>query len=1715
MTDDELISAVQQTPADDLSLEQIDALREGLLRSPALRDALLERLQMEQYLGHALGRVDVSIDKILQHAEQAPAGNPTARLLYWGLALVLLLASGIGLYIVNRDAPGQNRLAQQEPIEKPVAEQEPPAGQPTADEKLAAAAATKATPASEPMPKPATEVAAAEPAAPWKLSIEAEDFSRGSAQTDDRLYGRHIGVIRAKSNTAAFAEYDVEVPRTGFYRLELRYAAAEATPLSLSINGELAKRGVAGETTGDWGAEAQRWFSEGVFTLKQGQNTLRLESDASKRRRVTFPSLDQLSLVAVDGPAAASATALAAAEPWQEVLAAAEPPPEFSAVCFDDFAQAGALRQAELSQWLTPVPGQSFKLREQLPACMFDGVARLASPWREDLALRLGLWDHHGLRIHLWSGQQGVTLWYYQYPAAWVAYRTQREGDQPLPKSFALAAQDDQRFARTSQGAFDLRWAEGRLWMTRGDLVLLSAALEQPPEEVYFEGHAGIRGLRLIRSSGLPETPAARPAVLASNQPATLAWRSDLPAGASLQKLAEGVLALKAEKTKSVASVSLPYPAPGFFEVVFQIEGPQPGTGVYLGNSQGKIEHKVAFLRDTRGGQTSLSFLPPADKRLESSEDINQRPAPYALPRHWIKLIVGCGAVKNLVSDDGLHFSRGDSPIQNAGGMKPCSTLGIYCQPTDEPRSIRVRSVEVRRLPALARLAPDKVFEAALALVGEGNWTLGDWLANVIDNQPAEIDPAIWRRACAIKTLQAGPPTPLAAAILMSLLDEVLAEPAGVEERLELLEEVALLAPTWSYDSRQLAVELARRYEALGQRLVQEGELRPYTAVSRALLAAPIATASAIPTFPEALVRQELLNLVQAERWAEALQVCRRAEYWNRPVAPGQRLFARESLGALVEWTRAMAVRHVADRPTTGTTAMRSEWRHPVVEVLSKEGYNILAEFNAALEGEAYPDACQIISSADPQGALGLLPDAKDSRLLVSLPAAVALAMREQPKLRQTMNEQFGPRGRLRVRQAIGEGNLLALEAATMQFSGTEAAAEAHVWLGDRALAGGDFLHAIGQYRLALDGNAQPNAVGPRLRLAAAMLGRDEGEKITQPVRFSDLDLEAEEFETLVAEMLARYEGADAAMMAALSQTSAGEIVAPRPASFRPQRWAEFHGDLGRDPQQTPYPAIDFAGQQLSTLVVEENDARLLLVNNRFQVIAYEMATGKERWAARLDKQQGYAHSWPLTPMQMVAAGGHLFTRRLTSRGPELCCLRLSDGKLLWTARPGDHVASDPIVAQDQLLAITAVGTQDNYLQMNLAAFDPRTGEILFQRPLLQLRDVWNRQVPCQATTIDDRILAAIGGSVVSCDLLGQVHWLRRELWLPKALDEDWEQQYVQPPLAADELVYIMQPGVRTVVCLEAATGRPRWQHVLPEIRRICGLQAEKLIVETSAGLEAFDAASGAVAWRRSAELLTAHACGEPGGVLIVENRRIDNELWRPALVWLDPATGQETGRTPLSALADKQPMVGPLVVYEDHLWAFFGRGGREAARDIYELVRQSDLAQVIPPTDGLDSWNLGLGGSLQYAAPAAAPHWRLLAGNSDKLTHWFPQRHDQENVLVTLASDKRPARFVRLLDLPTGARGKLLLKVGHEPEGQWGLDVRVGGDSLLSQTIDEQSTSDGWKELEVDLTPYAGRRQWLTVLHRSLGNKPSYASWQRLDLQLDPAPAEPPHGGE
>jgi len=124
------------------------------------------------------------------------------------------------------------------------------------------------------------------------ILIEAESLTRGDAVALTTGYGQDIGIIGDRGDgQLTYAEYDIEPPEAGRYLLQLRYAAAQARPGKISLNAKVVIEPAISQVTGDWYPAGQRWFSEGVLNLRQGLNTVRLES------RPNLSHIDKLRLV--------------------------------------------------------------------------------------------------------------------------------------------------------------------------------------------------------------------------------------------------------------------------------------------------------------------------------------------------------------------------------------------------------------------------------------------------------------------------------------------------------------------------------------------------------------------------------------------------------------------------------------------------------------------------------------------------------------------------------------------------------------------------------------------------------------------------------------------------------------------------------------------------------------------------------------------------------------------------------------------------------------------------------------------------------------------------------------------------------------------------------------------------------------------------------------------------------------------------------------------------------------------------------------------------------------------------------------------------------------------------------------------------------------------------------------------------------------------------
>ena len=117
----------------------------------------------------------------------------------------------------------------------------------------------------------------AQPGDPARIEIPATKFDRGNVRRDTDNFGKGIGIIH-NIGTPDIAEYDVNIPTAGNYQVELRYASAENRPVHLLLNGTLLKENAAGNITGSFFPEGQKWEVQGVYLFKQGKNVFKIES---------------------------------------------------------------------------------------------------------------------------------------------------------------------------------------------------------------------------------------------------------------------------------------------------------------------------------------------------------------------------------------------------------------------------------------------------------------------------------------------------------------------------------------------------------------------------------------------------------------------------------------------------------------------------------------------------------------------------------------------------------------------------------------------------------------------------------------------------------------------------------------------------------------------------------------------------------------------------------------------------------------------------------------------------------------------------------------------------------------------------------------------------------------------------------------------------------------------------------------------------------------------------------------------------------------------------------------------------------------------------------------------------------------------------------------------------------------------------------------------
>jgi len=131
------------------------------------------------------------------------------------------------------------------------------------------------------------------------------------------------------------------------------------------------------------------------------------------------------------------------------------------------------------------------------------------------------------------------------------------------------------------------------------------------------------------------------------------------------------------------------------------------------------------------------------------------------------------------------------------------------------------------------------------------------------------------------------------------------------------------------------------------------------------------------------------------------------------------------------------------------------------------------------------------------------------------------------------------------------------------------------------------------------------------------------------------------------------------------------------------------------------------------------------------------------------------------------------------------------------------------------------------------------------------------------------------------------------------------------------------------------------------------------------------------------------------------------------------------------------------------------------------------------------------------------APGWSLHHCGEDMDPGLRPEWNGRKNVFMTHPLNRQtPCVIARTVEIPADRNVLLRLTVGHHPGGDWTLVVRASGEELLRQTVGEKTARNGWLDVTVDLSRYAGQNVLIELLNEPNGWSWEAGYWAKIDLE-------------
>jgi len=130
-------------------------------------------------------------------------------------------------------------------------------------------------------------------------------------------------------------------------------------------------------------------------------------------------------------------------------------------------------------------------------------------------------------------------------------------------------------------------------------------------------------------------------------------------------------------------------------------------------------------------------------------------------------------------------------------------------------------------------------------------------------------------------------------------------------------------------------------------------------------------------------------------------------------------------------------------------------------------------------------------------------------------------------------------------------------------------------------------------------------------------------------------------------------------------------------------------------------------------------------------------------------------------------------------------------------------------------------------------------------------------------------------------------------------------------------------------------------------------------------------------------------------------------------------------------------------------------------------------------------------------------PGWKMAHCGPDMAPGLRAEYRGKKNVFLTHPLDRQSGCVLsKKVDVPAGKKTVLELVVGHHERGDWTLLVKANGEPLLRKKIGPEISSDGWIELDADLSGLAGKSVLLELVNQADGWSFEAGYWAEIELE-------------